>query len=98
MKDDLREEWLVFELEEFPQGCLGLPVGDQTWEQADAVAAGCISTWLAEGKLDADCRALLTDAVVKLAEMAATADEDCREYFVRLLDLARRTQAAASGG
>lgn len=96
MNDAFRAEWLAFELEEFPAECLGRTVDGQTWEQVDAVAAACISTHLASGKLDADCLRLMDEAIIRLAEMAALAEEDVRSYFVRLLELARQAREDAA--
>lgn len=91
----LREAWLEFELEEFPPACLGRTVNGRTWEQADAVAAGCIAMLTETGALDGECRALLEGAILDLAEMAALAEEEDRAYFTRLLELARQALDAA---
>ncbi len=95
MNDELRQEWRTFELEEFPAECLGRAAGDQTWEQVDAVTAACISALLASGTLDGECRALLDDAILRLTEMTALAEEDHRYYFSQLLELARQAREAA---
>lgn len=94
MTDDLKEDWFRFELEEFPETCLGRRVGDLTWEQADALAAGCISTWLA-GAWGPECLAILDDSILKLAEMTALAEVEERPYFETLLDFARRVRDAS---
>lgn len=92
MTAEWKEEWLRFELEEFPELCLGRRAGDMSWEQVDAVAAACISTALATGALDRECLAVLDDAILRLAEMTALADVDERSYFESLLDFARRVR------
>jgi hypothetical protein len=92
MTADLKEDWLRFELEEFPETCLGRRVGEFSWEQVDAVAAACISTWLTTGALDRECLAVLDDAILRLAEMTALADVDECSYFETLLDFARRVR------
>jgi hypothetical protein len=94
MNDELRKEWRIFELEEFPAACTGRAAGDQTWEQVDAVAAACIATLLASGTLDGECRALLEDAILRLTEITALAEEEHRHYFSQLLGLASQAREA----
>jgi hypothetical protein len=93
---ELKESWLAFEVEEFPPASLGRKVKGMLYEQVDAVAAGCISTFLRTGALDGECLALLDEALDRLNEMAALAPEgEDRTYFTRLLEIARGVRAAA---
>jgi hypothetical protein len=96
MTPELKTAWYAFELEEYPPASLGRTVKGMLYEQVDAVAAGCISTFLRTGVLDDDCLALLDDALDRLNEMAALAPEGAdREYFTRLWEIAREVRAGA---
>ncbi len=95
--NDLPARWRAFELEEFPPACLGRPAGGMTCEQADALAAACISTFLKQGRLDAECRTLLDGAIADLAHAMKDLESTDKAYFERLLNLAREVRIAAAG-
>ncbi len=94
MQAKLKDRWHAFEVEEFPPACLGRTVNGMLYEQVDAVAAACISTFLKKGELDDECRALLDDALIRLELMAGAVEEAHQPYFTRLLALARETRQA----
>ena len=92
----LKASWYAFEVEEFPPACQGRIVRGMLYEQVDAVAAGCISTFLKTGALDDECLAMLDDTLVRLLEMAAASpDADERAYFTRLGEIGLEVRAAA---
>ena len=95
MRTNVKDRWTAFEVEEFPPACLGRTVNGMLYEQVDAVAAGCISTFLKRGELDGECRALLDAALIKLEIMAGAVEESHKPYFTRLLEIARDTRRAA---
>lgn len=93
----LAADWADFELLEFPPSFEGRRFEGEAAEAIDAVAAGCVSTFLAAGTLDAECRQLLDTACRRLglaAEAAAQDDDGTRDYFVRFHALAGRVLAA----
>lgn len=100
MNEELKETWSTFELEEFPEGSRARVVDGLRFEQVDALAAACVSTFIRTGVLDAECLALLEENVGRLNAMADTAEEGDRPYFKRLHDIAVavRDQAAALQG
>lgn len=97
-KIELAAMWREFEVEEFPENGMGRAVDGLTFEQVDAVAAGCVSTFLRTGALDDECLALLDGALARLDRIVLAAGEEARPYFTRLLAIASDVRAAARPG
>jgi hypothetical protein len=85
---DLKRQWNEFQQLSFPAGFAGEKILGICVTSLDSFAAGCLSKCV-DGKLDADCRAILKSSLEELNQILPLLDGEALDYFTDLRSLVR---------
>lgn len=87
--EELRKKWDAYRALEFPRGCADLDPAGVCLASTDSYAAGCITTYLSQGYLDAERIKILTNCVSDLDEALRELEGDMWVYFDTLRTISR---------
>jgi hypothetical protein len=89
--------WTEHASKPFPRALAGEEFDGKDLALLDSTTAGCISTFLGTGSLDADRLAMLDACVQSLSRVCPELPDENRDFFVTLQEIAERVVTFCRG-
>jgi hypothetical protein len=95
---EIRTAWAEFRSLPFPRGCGGEDVDGVCLATTDTYLAGCISTFVERGSLDAQRASVVSSACADLERVLPRLPAFARPYFSSLLNLGLAVKSHGCAG